>query len=118
MFHQNGVPLSYREIQYRYNKALKKAGLDDKFSSTHIMRHTMANMVRSQLGLDSAQAVGGWKTRDLVENVYTETPTHIGGEARVEIEKFLYKAKSTEVKQNHAQKEKNHAQNFLKIVKN
>ena len=50
----------------------------------------MANMVRSKLGLDSAQAVGGWKTRDIVENIYTETPTHIGAEARCEIENFIY----------------------------
>lgn len=91
VFHLKGKPLSYRQIQYHYNKALKRAGLSHKYSSTHIMRHTMANMVRSQLGLDSAQAVGGWKTRDIVENVYTEIPTHIGAEARSEIEDFLYK---------------------------
>jgi hypothetical protein len=89
VFHIQGEPLSYRQIQYHYNKALKKADLSHKFSSTHIMRHTMANMVRSKLGLDSAQAVGGWKTRDLVENVYTETPSHIGLEAREKIESFL-----------------------------
>ncbi|MCT4642797.1 MAG: site-specific integrase [Bacteriovoracaceae bacterium] len=90
VFHIEGKPLSYRQIQYHYNKALKKAGLSHKFSSTHIMRHTMANMVRSKLGLDSAQAVGGWKDRSLVENVYTETPSHIGLEAREKIENFLY----------------------------
>ncbi len=89
VFHINGRPLTYREIQYRYNKALTKAGLRNKYSSTHIMRHTMANMVRSRLGLDSAQAVGGWKTRELVENVYTETPSHVGAKARNEIENFL-----------------------------
>lgn len=110
VFHINGKPLGYREIQYRYNKALKKAGLSHKYSATHIMRHTMANMVRSELGLDSAQAVGGWKTRDLVENVYTETPTHIGGEARSTIEGLLYNG-STNPPQNPAQAS-------LKILKN
>jgi site-specific recombinase XerD len=89
VFHINGRPLTYREIQYRYNKALLKAGLGDKYSSTHIMRHTMANMVRSKVDLDAAQAVGGWKTRELVENVYTETPSHLGSNARDVIEKYL-----------------------------
>ena len=89
VFHQDGLPLSYRTIQYRYNKALKRAGLDHKYSATHILRHTMANMVRGRKGLDSAQAVGGWKTRDLVERVYTDVPTDISAEALQDIESYL-----------------------------
>ncbi len=90
VFHLDGEPLSYRQIQYHYDKALKVAGLSDKYGSTHIMRHSMANMVRDKLGLDSAQAVGRWKSRDLVENVYTEMPDHVGAEARMKIESLLY----------------------------
>ena len=88
VFHLNGQPLKYRMIQHRYNHALKKAGLD-KFSSTHILRHTMANLVRERMGLDHAQAVGGWKTRTLVERVYTETPSHLTRTALESIQNLL-----------------------------
>lgn len=37
LFLMNGKIISYRVIQYRYNKALKKAGLP--FTATHILRH-------------------------------------------------------------------------------
>tara|TARA_Y100000768_G_C23919431_1_gene654094 strand:- start:136 stop:1269 length:1134 start_codon:yes stop_codon:yes gene_type:complete len=96
VFHINGKPLSYRQIQYHYNKALKRVGLSGKYSSTHIMRHSMANIVRERLDLDSAQAVGGWKTRDLVENVYTDMPTHKADEARKNVEDFLYESSEEE----------------------
>lgn len=69
VFHFDGIPLEYRKIQYRYNKSLAKIGLDHKYRSTHILRHSMANLVRERMGLDHAQAVGGWKTRELVEHV-------------------------------------------------
>lgn len=89
VFHLNGRPLEYRQIQYRYNKALKKAGLDHKFSSTHILRHSMANLVRERLGIEHVQAVGGWKTRELVEHVYTNQPTHLNRDALKNIEDFM-----------------------------
>ena len=31
----------------------------------------MANLVRERMGIEYAQAVGGWKTRELVEHVYS-----------------------------------------------
>jgi integrase len=83
-------PLSYRQIQYAYNKALKLIGLFPRFSSTHIMRHSMANLVRSISDLDTAQAVGGWKSRDIVESVYTDTPVHVADKARKDIENLLF----------------------------
>ena len=89
VFHQEGKPLAYRWIQYRYNKALKKAGLGHKFSSTHILRHSMANLVRERLGIEHAQAVGGWKTRSIVENVYTDRPAHLTKDALENIEDFM-----------------------------
>lgn len=89
VFHINGQPLTYRQIQYHYNKALKKIGLYQKFSSTHLMRHSMANLVRERKGVESAQAVGRWKTRELVEDVYTNTPTHIVKDAIDDMELFL-----------------------------
>jgi integrase len=89
VFHEKGSPLDYRKIHYRYNRALQKAGLGDKFSSTHILRHSMANLVRERMGLDHAQAVGGWKTRELVEHVYTERPAHLTKDALMNIDDFM-----------------------------
>ncbi len=89
VFHLEGQPLDYRQIQYRYNKALKKAGLSHKFSSTHILRHSMANLVRERMGIEHAQAVGGWKTRELVEHVYTDRPAHLTEDALRNIEDFM-----------------------------
>ena len=89
VFHQDGKPLTYRNIQYRYNKALKKAGLGHRFASTHILRHSMANLVRERLGIEHAQAVGGWKSREMVEHVYTERPAHLTEDALKNIEDFM-----------------------------
>jgi site-specific recombinase XerD len=46
VFQKNGEPLEYKSIQNNYNKALRKAGLYPTYSSTHIMRHTMASITR------------------------------------------------------------------------
>jgi integrase len=72
VFHLKGQPLTYRQIQHHYNKALKKAELWPEFSATHILRKAMANIVRQSLGLEAAQAVGGWKSRSIVEKIYTD----------------------------------------------
>ena len=34
----------------------------------------MASIVRQELGLDAAQAAGGWKSRSIVEKTYTDAP--------------------------------------------
>ena len=77
VFEIKGEPVSYRSVQYRYNKVLKVAGLFPEFSSTHILRKAMANIVRRELGLDAAQVAGGWKTREIVETVYTDVPCEL-----------------------------------------
>ncbi len=90
VFHINGQPLNKRAIDYRYNKALKKAGLFPKFSATHILRKAMANVVRQELGLDAAQAVGGWKSREVVEKIYTNpAPSSLNVKAVSLVEKML-----------------------------
>ena len=89
VFHKDGQPLSYRSIQYRYNKALKKAGLFPRFSATHILRKAMANVVRQELGLDAAQAAGGWKTRRVVEQTYTDAPNLLNKKAVNHVEKLV-----------------------------
>jgi site-specific recombinase XerD len=67
VFSINGKALTYRQIQYHYNKALKKAGLYPRFTSTHIMRHASASAVREGLSLDHSQAMGGWKSSKVAE---------------------------------------------------
>lgn len=37
----------------------------------------MANIVRQEMGLDAAQAAGGWKSRDVVEKTYTDAPNEL-----------------------------------------
>lgn len=74
VFEIEGEPVSYRAIQYHYNKALIRAGLYPQFSSTHILRKAMANLVRKEMGLDAAQAAGGWRSRSVVEKFYSDVP--------------------------------------------
>ncbi len=97
VFHKEGEPLQYRYIQYRYNRAFAKAGLGGKFASTHILRHSMANLVRERMGIEHAQAVGGWKSRDLVEHVYTERPAHLTEDALRNIESFMKEGQKPEL---------------------
>ena len=76
MFHDRGHPLSYRAIQYHYNKALKKVGLYGKFSSTHFIRHSMATLTRIHCGsLEVVQAVTGHKDQKLVQHYAQFAPS-------------------------------------------
>lgn len=69
VFEYQGRPLLYREIQYNYNKYLKKAGLYPKFSGTHFVRHTMATLTRKSTGsLELTQAMTGHKDQKLVQH--------------------------------------------------
>lgn len=88
LFHLDGAPVTYRQVQYNYNKALTKAGLFPEFTSTHILRKAMANIVRRNLGLDAAQAAGGWKSREVVEKHYTDAPSNLNKEAVFLVEKL------------------------------
>ena len=79
----------YRDVQYNYNKALKKSGLFPKYASTHIMRHTMASITRNVTGsADSTQAVTGHKDIRMVEH-YAGTPQSKQKQAIIDVEKFL-----------------------------
>lgn len=76
VFHDRGHPLSYRAIQYHYNKALKKVGLYGKFSSTHFIRHSMATLTRIHCGsLEVVQAVTGHKDQKLVQHYAKFAPS-------------------------------------------
>jgi len=103
VFHIDGEPLSYRSIQHHYNKALKKLGLYDKYSSTHIMRHSMATITRRVTGsLDCTQAITGHKDQKLVQH-YADLPSNVQVEAQTAVESFLIeKGKDTSCEQMRA----------------
>jgi hypothetical protein len=48
----------------------------------------MANIVRKEMGLDAAQAVGGWKSREIVEKTYTDAPRELNKKAVEFVEKL------------------------------
>ncbi len=89
VFHNNGRPLSYREIQHHYDWALEKCGLAHKYSSTHFLRHTMATITRHVTGsLESVQSVTGHKDQRLVQH-YAAISTDVQKDALIQVEKFL-----------------------------
>ena len=89
LFHHEGKPLCYREIQYQYNKALKKAGLSDKYSSTHIMRHSMGTITRRVTGsMDMAQAVTRHKDIRIAQQ-YAGLPTEANKQAVNDVFEYL-----------------------------
>ncbi len=80
LFHLEGKPLGYRKVQFHYNKALKKAGLFPEYSSTHILRYSMASESRRVMGsLDAAQAITGHHSIKMIEH-YAKLPTLLQGE--------------------------------------
>lgn len=89
LFHINGEPLTYRQIQYQYNQALKKAGLGDKYSSTHIMRHSMGTITRRVTGsVDMAQAVTRHKDIQVAQQ-YASLPTDANKKAVNDVFEYL-----------------------------
>ncbi len=93
LFLNDQKPLSYRQIQYQYNKALKKAGLSEMYSSTHIMRHSMGTITRNVTGsIDSAQAVTRHKDTKTAEK-YASMPTRANREAVNMVGQYIEKFK-------------------------
>jgi integrase len=103
MFNKHGKPLSYRKIQYNYDKALKACGLGNKYSGTHFMRHSMASITRNLTGsIDYTQAVTGHKDIRYVQH-YAGTPDSKQELAVVEVENFMNKISKEEEKCIHTQ---------------
>jgi integrase len=89
LFHIDGEVPSYRQIQYQYNLALKKAGLADKYSSTHIMRHSMGTITRKVTGsADMAQAVTRHKDIKVAQQ-YASLPTEANKQAVNDVFSYL-----------------------------
>ncbi|MBT7765972.1 MAG: tyrosine-type recombinase/integrase, partial [Bdellovibrionales bacterium] len=90
VFHQSGDPLRYKQIQYQYNSALKRAGLFPEYSSTHIMRHSMGTITRRVTGsLDATQAVTGHKDIRMAQH-YASLPSEANKHAVTEVQKFMF----------------------------
>lgn len=89
VFEIDGRPLTYREIQYQYDKALEKCGLSEKYSGTHIMRHASASITRKIThSLDHAQAMTGIKDAKVLER-YTGSPSDKQVEAVKMLSEFM-----------------------------
>lgn len=89
IFHNEGKPLTYRQIQYHYNKALIKANLYSEFKSTHILRHAMATITRGVTGSrDATQAVTGHKSARMVEH-YALLPSDLQKKSVIAVDKVL-----------------------------
>lgn len=89
VFHNEGEPFSYRQIQYAYNTALKKAGFEKLYSSTHIMRHSMGTLTRKVTGsLDMAQAVTRHKDIQVAQQ-YAGLPTEANRKAVNDVFTYL-----------------------------
>ncbi|WP_374000319.1 tyrosine-type recombinase/integrase [Bdellovibrio bacteriovorus] len=59
IFHIDGEMLTYRQVQYRYDKAFAAAGLP--YRSTHVLRHTGATSFYNETGdLLALQQMGTW----------------------------------------------------------
>ena len=101
LFHINGLPLGYRQVQFQYNKALKKIGLFPEFSSTHFLRYTMASESRRVMGsLDAAKAMTGHHSIKMAEH-YAKLPNNLQTETvqkvSLDIENRLQKLNSLPV---------------------
>lgn len=86
IFHDNGQVLTYRQIQYVFDCAFKKAGLP--FRGTHVLRHTGATLFQSMSDGDrlALQFLGGWKTSRQPEH-YAKIISTVGRKAIDKIEK-------------------------------
>jgi integrase len=59
IFHHNGEMLTYRQVQYRFDKSFARAGLP--FRSTHVLRHSGATSFYNASGdLLALQQMGTW----------------------------------------------------------
>lgn len=85
IFHDSGQVLTYRQIQYVYDCAFKKAGLP--FRGTHVLRHTGATLFQHMSDGDrlALQFMGGWKTPKMTEH-YAKIISTVGRKAIDKIE--------------------------------
>jgi len=89
LFQIDGQPIQYRQVQYHFDKALRKAGLYPEYSGTHFLRHSMATITRRVTkSLEATQAVTGHKDQRLVQH-YASLPSEAQKTAVCEVEAFM-----------------------------
>lgn len=67
IFHDSGEILTYRQVQYRYNNAFRKAELP--FRATHILRHTGATRFYNLSGdILALQHMGTWSDSRMAQH--------------------------------------------------
>lgn len=89
VFNDKANPLHYRQIQYYYNRALRRCGLSSRYSGTHFLRHSMATITRTVTGsLEATQAVTGHKDQRMVEH-YATLPAQVQVNAVIQVEKYM-----------------------------
>ena len=87
LFHIDGQPLKYRQIQHSYVKAQKQAGVSQR--GTHILRHGMATLTRQLTrSLDASMAMTGHRDVKMADH-YSEIGREVQRETAQKIEGHL-----------------------------
>ena len=90
LFHRDGEAFRYNAINEAYLRAWKKSGLYPKFSGSHQIRYSGAQLARKICGsLDAAMAVTGHKSSRMAEK-YSHSFNHeLNKEASLKMQDFL-----------------------------
>lgn len=90
LFHIDGKPIGYRQVQYHFRRALNLVGLDN-VTTSHFLRHSAATLTRSALGgIDYSLAITGHKSITQCEE-YAALPDSKNVEASIGLEKLFTK---------------------------
>lgn len=92
LFHINGKPLNYCNIQRYYKMAQQKAEIS--YSGTHCLRHGMATLARKVggMGLDSVVAMTGHKSLKLADH-YSKVESDLQKKVSLRIVKHIKELK-------------------------
>lgn len=88
-FVENNKLLSYRRIQYHYNKSLKLMGIYPEVSGTHFLRHTAATIVRNKFSIEHTMAVTGHQNITMAQHYGKLQVEQKNKESVVELEKAV-----------------------------
>ncbi len=69
IFKHRGRGLEYRQIQYRYEKALERVGLRERFGGSHFIRHTASHILYNTTGsIEHVRGLTGHKTEAMARH--------------------------------------------------
>ncbi len=88
-FHQNQALLTYRHVQCNYDAALKRIGIYEEISGSHIFRYTSASLVRNELTIDHTAALTGHKDIRMVQHYGKLDVTQKNKETSVVLSRIL-----------------------------